>query len=88
VRFERPVDGVAEGDKRRERGGLATGVPRGAQQREHREGGGTDRWAMAQCRAAVPLIGGSGHSARARVGRPEKKAGWPSPDEQYDFAFI
>jgi hypothetical protein len=25
---------------------------------------------------------------RARVGRPEKEMEWPSPDEQYDFAFI
>jgi hypothetical protein len=27
------------------------------------ERGGTDRWAAAQCRAAVPLTGGSGLSA-------------------------
>jgi hypothetical protein len=47
----------------------------------------TDRWAAAQCRAAVPLTGGAGLSAarwraRARVGQPVKKAGLPSPDEQ------
>jgi hypothetical protein len=29
----------------------------------NREGVGTDRWAAAQCRAAVPLIDGSGLSA-------------------------
>jgi hypothetical protein len=26
--------------------------------------------------------------ARARVGRPEKKKGWSSPDKQYGFGFI
>jgi hypothetical protein len=28
------------------------------------------------------------HGARTLVGRPEKKTGWPSPDEQYGFRFI
>jgi hypothetical protein len=50
-------------------------------------GEASDGWAAAQCRAAVPLTRGAGLSvgagrvrvgARARVGRPEKKAGWPS----------
>jgi hypothetical protein len=48
--------------------------------RIERERGRADGWAVAQCRAAVPLIGGASLSvgagrARARVGRPEKKWG-------------
>jgi hypothetical protein len=45
-----------------------------------------------QCRAAVTLMGGAcravgegdrgASGARARVGRPEKKKGWSSPDDQ------
>jgi hypothetical protein len=54
---------------------------------ETERGEASDWWAAAQCRTVVPLIGGAGLSAgtggtRAHVGRPEKKAGWPSPDEQ------
>jgi hypothetical protein len=66
--------------------GLApTGRRRPAADRARREG--ADGWAAAQCRAAVPLTGGLAYQrarwrARARVGRPAKKAGWPNPDEQ------
>jgi hypothetical protein len=45
--------------------------------------GGTDWWVAAQCRAAVPLIGGSNLLAGAGqrvghrcVGRPEKERRW------------
>jgi hypothetical protein len=45
---------------------------------ETERGEASDGWAVAQCRAAVPLTGGAGLSvgagrARARVGQPEKK---------------
>jgi hypothetical protein len=51
--------------------------------------GVTDRWATAQCRTVVPLIGGSGLSevrereprTGAHVGRSEKEKGGTSPVE-------
>jgi hypothetical protein len=41
--------------------------------------GGTDRWAVAQCRVAVPLTGGSGLSAaRGRESRTHGRT-WAGP---------
>jgi hypothetical protein len=42
-----------------------------------------DGWAAVAVRAGRERRG-----TRARVGQPEKKTGWPSPDEQYGFGFI
>jgi hypothetical protein len=40
-------------------------------------------------RALVAVRGGRERKgARAPLGRPEKKTGWPSPDEQFGFGFI
>jgi hypothetical protein len=62
-------------------------------------GPGPDRQAARRCstrdapgadgQASVVVRAGMERSgARARVGRPEKKTGSPSPDEQYGFGFI
>jgi hypothetical protein len=47
---------------------------------------GADGQAPVAVRAGRERRGARG--ARVRVGRPKKKMGWPSLDEQYCFAFI
>jgi hypothetical protein len=67
---------------------VRAGNMRRARVADRKQRGGTDRWAATQCRAAVPLTGGSGLlagagqsearcvDARAHVGRPEKERRW------------
>jgi hypothetical protein len=104
------VGGAAEREKKRGRGGGASGrgsatrcktalwglaltggrhpdcVPAGRDPDAARAGGAS---LFGQWRAGADVGGprwkrerGGASGARARVGRPEKKTGWPSPDEQ------
>jgi hypothetical protein len=91
VCFEWSIGGAAEGEKGRERGGPAAGVPRGAGRHrgaQPRPAGDVHRahvagrkqrggdWQVGRCtvREREP-------HARARVRRPEKEKGGPSPTE-------
>jgi hypothetical protein len=50
---------------------------------------GQGRAEAADGRTPVAMGAGvRGEVRAARVGRPEKKKGWSSPDEQYGFGFI
>jgi hypothetical protein len=59
---------------------------RAARRCSDRDASGADGRAPVAVRAGRERRGVRG--ARVRVGQPEKKAGWPSPDEQYGFGFI